>query len=551
MTIYFKTKPTEKIDAYLAQEKVPAHEKIGAIYTSVVEEIKQNTASSPNIPPLMQKLGIHTQDKTAIEEISHLLSALADGSLKIISTENTGVYFIQKQDSDAERTIAVYKLGRKRAAMELAARLLANRLGLGEHVIAGAYSALFNPPFVKNEETVEELWDGHEKIYSQSQSSDASLEADADDDVFDMQLQMDYLNLHEEADGKLSDWSREVHSSDSDDEYECNAEEQVSLEKDVKKTACAVVGIIQPFLCERPAASLYEFTLMTIVALAIGLRDGKKDGFIGSTLFDTEDCFPMRIDPIWSEKIIHESASAVDLPYLDQDSRTNTALTLEEVSKLAALVQQWSISEIILELGRLKIQYEDTVVDKSQPFNSEFDEEFDSFIDEGGNCVQVVKPEPLHLINGFVNHWNGQNARRRRILLPQQIDSLSTRLQRMRDFILACAMQRKTFTPQELVHAVDKWGKIYEEALRHSPHIPREAVRVMETDGVNHLTGRRSPLDLGVEIKPSSYSSESSPSPTGLIATLEAEAEMLSGDSSQSIPIAPNPSGRDRLLQSL
>jgi hypothetical protein len=257
---------------------------------------------------------------------------------------------------------------------------------------------------------------------------------------------------------------------------------------------------------------VYEYTLMTMLALAIGLRDGKKDGYKGSMLFDVEDSFPIRMDPVWKVGYIEKSASAIDLPYLDQDPRTTAALTHEEVGQLVVIVQNWKISQTINALKHLRIRYEDKAAENMQ--------ENSKATDDGGCPVEILKAEP-HLINGNLNHLDPSNTKRR-VFMPEQLDACSLRLQRMRDFIIACAMHQETFTPQDLVDAVDKWGKIYKEALRRSPILPQVIDRIYSAQGSYHITGRNSPEEAQVIIEPSEYSSHIiSPSPSELMTQLE------------------------------
>ncbi len=578
MTIYFKKEPTETIASYLKQEDVPAHEKIGAIYKNALSRIKFNETDAKEFSTLMLSLGVHPEDEIAEKEMIHLLRTLGEGSHKIVPTQNTGVYFIQKQDDSSEKeeckNVAVIKISRKRAAIETTARFLAYQLGLDRQMIPGMFCALVNPPLftdTNKDETVEELWNSLEKIYKKqddSHSSEIDTEDSSETNTEDDQLlsprekgvnqkvdDLDFFeNFNSDDRPDLSGFSAASllaeESTESESESSLSGEdyfsspgttppstssalnigskakvissetEDESFEEGFERTACAVVGIVQPFLQESEEASTYDYTLMTMFALAIGLRDGKKDGYKGSTFFDVEDCFPIRMDPVFTPGVIEKSASAIDLPYLDQDVRTNTSLSLEEVSKLADMVQHWKINKIIQELGRLKIQYEDKSAEKMKDASKGLDE---------GNCpVQVVKGQPPHLINGHLNHLTEENQKRR-ILLPDQLEACNTRLQRMRDFIVSRAMMQKSFTPRELVHAVDRWGKIYEEAIHHSPSLPREVDRVLKTEGTFHITGRKSPDDVKVDIGKDAYREHSATTPptpplSRLVAALEQSA---------------------------
>lgn len=613
--IYFSKKSINDLDGFVRGEE-PAHEKIGAVFTAVLsavrngkmEEKEKEKENSGQIPTLLHYLGVNPKDEGAVKEMTDLLINLEDENLRIVPTDNTGIYFIQiKEDSsDKQETeestlsaefsaeeasdnsktdeawgssdesteveshvetfdwesavhendevepnltenptdtnssekvnkryknIGVIKIGRKRAKIETAVRSTAHQLGLAKHMIPGMFCGVLNPHLSSTEETVEELWSGKEKVY---QNEGGFCFSDSDDSLSSSPPQYNKGHLPKcEKDEDVDDDFFSDFNSGTPQKLVSKAaygqkgkswEDDSSSEEDIETTACAVVGIVQPFLHETQEASTFEFTCMTMLALAIGLRDGKNDGYKGSTLFDVDDCFPVRIDPIFTPAAIKKSASAIDLPYLDKDPRTETHLSLEEVGTLASMVQQWRISQIVMELGRLKIQYEDKYAERMCESAEGLDE---------GNChVRVVKADPPHQINGRLNHMSKENAKRR-VLLPEQLDAFNTRLQRMHDFIMACAMQQKTFTPRELVHAVDKWGKIYMGTIRRSPVLRRDVEKLLNDRGEFWLSGRHSPKELELEfgdelsraIEEMIYGTSSpstTPSPSSeLVATLE------------------------------
>lgn len=479
MLIYFNTTKSQVSEQQIKKLKIPAHEKIGALFAKARDMLKSKATEQEAISSLFKQLGVSPEDKEAVNAMSQLLSTLGDGSLKVATTDNSGIFFIQKKLAQEGKkktqfeNVAVFKIGRKRAAMETMARFLANSLGLNKQMIPGMFCALQNPVFDPNEDTIEELWNGLDKVYF-TQSAKPKKAYD-DDDLFELDPLHQLLKEEEE-------------------------------ENEVEETARSVVGIIQPFLFEQTEASLYEYTLMTMLALAIGLRDGKKDGYKGSTLFDVEDCMPIRIDPIWTKEKMADSPSAIDLPYLDQDNRTSMKLSMEDVGRLAELVQKWNAHTIVQNLSRLKIRYEDKVAEKIKAKGKG--------TDEGLCSVEIVTGE-LHKINGRLNHLNPSN--KRHILLPEQLEACNTRLQRIRDFILDCARTEKRFTPQQLVFGVDKYGQMFHDAIQESPQLPRSISDTMIHYGFNHITGQTSPrlakVDAGV-YESFSRSSSNSPSPS-------------------------------------
>ena len=467
MAIYFNPEKSTNLEAMMNDAKIPGHQKIGTAFTKALDLLKDTTTNSKEIVSLLRYLGVSPNDPLAIKTMSEMLPQLADDSLQIIETDSSGAFFIQKgialneSDNTELRNIAVFKIGRKRASMETMVRHLANSLGLEKHMLPGIFCALQNPPLSNEEEeaAVEELWNGLDKTYLPDDNKDPA-----------PLLKFGKLNFEDEID--LDAFGKESENLDN-----------------VKKTARTVVGIVQPFLPDQSESSLYEYTLMTILALAIGLRDGKQDGYKGSMFFDVEDCMPLRIDPVWSKENMHESPSAIDLPYLDKDERTHTMLSQEDVGRLAELVQKWNITAIVQDLNHLKIRYEDKT--------AELFEEEKRGLDEGGCNVEVAAGIP-HQINGVFNHLDKANSKKRHILHPDQLEACNTRLRRIQDFIKGHALQQTSFSPQDLVCAVDKFGKVFREALLSSPSssLPKSVSHVLNSQGPNHITGRQSPKVL-------------------------------------------------------
>ncbi len=489
MTVFFNPQNKHSLEQIIDNPKIPAHEKIGSLFSEILSLLKNPVHDRSQLAIFLERLGVSPEDPEAIESSSQLLLKLEDGTLKICPTANTGIYFIKKTDSNLkDREIAVFKIGRKRACIETMVRSFANGLGLNKHMLPGLFCAIQNPPLFGNklnneEETVEELWNGSDKIYLSQQASSKL---------------------------KKSEISFSIASSFEFDDTKSN----------VEKTACAVVGIIQPFLQDQQEACLYDFTLMTVLALAIGLRDGKKDGYKSSTLLDVEDCMPVRIDPTWTKEKIEKSVSALDLPYLDQDPRSSTKLSLEEVCKLAELVQKWKITALVKHLSQFKIRYEDRQAEVMKKKTRGYDE---------GECyITVVNGEP-HLINGKLNHLASNPDMH--LLLEEQLEACNTRLQRIRDFIIDCAMNQKSFTPQELVFAVDRYGQILHDAIRHSPKLPRGIDQILDGQGINHLLGRHSPDQMKIVVPIPSLAKATTLPPTAqstIIENLEQSAKTFS-----------------------
>jgi hypothetical protein len=281
--------------------------------------------------------------------------------------------------------------------------------------------------------------------------------------------------------------------------------QELDVFEPIEKTNQCVIGILQPFLPKREKASLYDYTLMTLAALVVGLRDGKTDGYCGSTLFDVEDAFPTYIDP--PEGNSKNSVAATDLLYLAGDERTEQMLGEKEVLQLREIVKRWDIEEILGHLRRAFIDHADTIAENREEGANE-----EIFDDEGGASIILETPHPPHLVNGALNHWDISHNSNRLCLFNSQVEATRIRLVRARDFILT----NKNFTPLDLVFAVDLWAKQLAGAIASSP---TKSKTVREQGSVDPLgilaAGRCTPMNaelIGcVFTPPSSTVGEPSP----------------------------------------
>lgn len=471
MAIYLNPNKVENFRAFAKNPENKTYQMIGGVYSSAVQQISNEH---------LKLLGVDPSDKEAVQAMTQFLRNV-DGNLRILPTENTGVYFIQKNSEN----IAVFKIGHKRAVMETLVRRLAYYLGLEKHVVPGMLCAIQNPPFQfdKNfKETIEELWSGKEKIFldpANPHSRERSRESSASAVSFEFEDE-DPIFEQDPIPAAAEPLIVKIPSSDSEEPGTRSTKSDDSSQAS-EKTACIVVGIVQPFLAPQETSSLYEYTLMTILALAIGLRDGKKNGYEGSTLFDVEDCMPRRIDPVVIQGKIEQTVSALDLPFFDKDVRTIQVLTEDETNRLADLVQKWNISTIIHKLYKMKIFAEDQAAEKLPVKNDGFDD---------GNClVSVEAPVHPHLINGLFDHLHDNP--KKRALTVEQLDACDTRLHRIRDFIMGCKIKKQPLSPQALYFAVDPYGKVVFDLIKRSPSLPSELDQLISSGLVHTVLGRK------------------------------------------------------------
>jgi hypothetical protein len=431
MRVFFYQAATNFYE-FLNDKKAPAYKKIGAFFSRGAELLKETEQiQSGAFSELFGRMGLDPRDKTATVALKILLKDLVADNVVIERTLDSGVYLISKKTEEGPslKKFAVFKIGLKRAAMEMLIRNLALKLGLEDRMIPGMYCGISDIDIEcgKNKEaTVEELWNGDLKRF-------------------------------------------------------------VKPAKDTKRTTSVVMGIVQPFLCPGESKDdLLEFILMSILAYAIGLRDGKEDGHINNIWCDVEDSMPIRVDPELSKEAMQKTASSLDLPYLEKDKRADMQLPLDKVHLIAKMVKKWDISEIAQTLKDQKIMFYDAIAEKMKLE--------DCRIDEGGWVVKIDELAP-HEINGNLKIDPEQSS----MFSQMQVDACIKRLGRLREYVLRCSNEGRQFSAKDLLFAVDRHLHTYYETIS-SPSIPKKAVEYFQRFGILSQLGRVSPMKVGVVI---------------------------------------------------
>lgn len=441
-----------------------AYEKIGEIFAKGISLLSETEpARSEEFSKLFSSIGIDPNDKGAIRTLQSLLSECAKEDLVMVRTPDTGVFHIRRKIENEQtfRNVAVFKIGAKRAAMEILMRRFSWLLGLEKQMVPCMYCAASDPDIKygnREEDTVEELWNGNVKRFMNS--------------------------LFPERSSSFS--STEEDSLDEEEIPDCFSAYSV---KKIENTSSVVIGVVQPFLYPKESKDdLSEFILMSILACAIGLRDGKKDGYIHNTWIDVEDCMPMRIDPEISKEGMQKTASAFDLPYLDEDKRADIKLSLEKIHSIAKTVKNWNIPEIIKTLSEQKILFYDPIAENMKLKQRGFDD---------GNCPVKIEEPKSHAING---HLKIDLSTHSQILTPMQLDACGKRLERLKDYILKCSSEGHQFSAKNLVFSVDKHLHAYYKTVM-SPSISKSTLfGPFDRCGVFSLLGRVSPIKMGLKI---------------------------------------------------
>jgi len=306
------------------------HERIGALVAKTLD-------SAPLYRlPILKALGVDLEDTTAHELLGSMLEAFKDPTqlqAAPLSSEHPDIVSFNKI-STAGKTIriALFKLGRRRAATELAVRRIAQSLNLPEASVPGmfcAYSDL-HPKDLLHES--EELWNGLEKRFKREKKSEAEkLEALAGIPEIPTAPKLYYR-----------------------------------------------VGILVPHI-SLPTTTYTPKTLMqqTLFSIVIGLQDGKEANFVNGMLVDADEVMPS-----WYEPSKEHPSISCHLAFLDCPM-ANLPIEAEALEYFKYLVASWDIDKIIAQAS-------EACLDVIDPICEQQTKGWEGY-DEGGYYVKLSK----------------------------------------------------------------------------------------------------------------------------------------------------------------
>lgn len=306
----------------LALKPVEIHPHISKVRRCCLDAINSNPAVYNGA---LEDLGVDANDKSSkITMRGKLIEVMSPDVVFLPSPADPGIFFVFKlkgKDEDEKlemlercknalkdsiqkavsedptvEPIAVFKMGAKRALLELSLRKIAFLLGFSDHVIEGVFYAAENLDINSWNATdvlEEDLWSGASKVYNRIQRKSYSL-----------------------------------------------------------------MGILEPFLKNKGSSNLVKkdlFANITILSMAAGIRDVQVDNIANGKLFDAEEIMPNRIEP---PEDVEEACSATHLPFLesalkDESINARTFKTIKEK------VMSWRPEEISKKVGELKVIYAD------------------------------------------------------------------------------------------------------------------------------------------------------------------------------------------------
>jgi len=179
----------------LATKDTPAHVKIGSIWQKMLTDFRCHNQEIAL--DCLKSLGVNVDDSDAVDDLQDIISKICSQEVVLEPLDGmcSGVFLIK---DTTDRPIAVFKVGRKRAVVEMLVRKVAYACGLQNFVVPGMFCALKNPPIpgqtqpvTVDEDTddqqeipkekdpiddttvpiVEELWSGGEKEFCAHQTN--------------------------------------------------------------------------------------------------------------------------------------------------------------------------------------------------------------------------------------------------------------------------------------------------------------------------------------------------------------------------------------------
>jgi hypothetical protein len=137
-------------------EETPAPQRIGSIWAQIRDTFRSNDRGSEGVRrSLLHKLGVTETDEKAHRDLIPIIQAACSEEIEIVPSPKegeSGVYFLSKEG----KRFAVFKIGEKRAQMELVARQIAHKTGFEDQVIPGVFCSIANP----------RLWNDNQKVFT-------------------------------------------------------------------------------------------------------------------------------------------------------------------------------------------------------------------------------------------------------------------------------------------------------------------------------------------------------------------------------------------------
>lgn len=408
-----------------------ACDKIGSVWARL-----QTVRRLEEAVPLMARLGVSESDENAQKMLFPMIQAAMRDDIKVIpSEEDSGVFFLANAEG---QKFAVFKVGEKRARMEMLARQIAHRTGLEKHAIPGIACSIQNPIFPE-EEIQAELFNGHVKVFRDYRGEDYNKQVRSDNETVDKPF--------------------------------------------------TITGILEPYIPANPEITKEEFLSMVIYALIIGLRDGKLSGMAGSMLFDLEECMPQRFIPGTTPD---RNVAATHLPFLEH-ALASEEIPVDVLKSLAEKVSDKSlpIFEMLASLKQERVGIADLSGESFIPVDDELyygkmeRRPFDDIGWDDGGCPVQVENVSVIMDQLPIVRVESQDAP---LLTDQQLIACADRVSRLRIALETQIKNEEPMTAIDLVCAVDPFYRAHWNALEKAK---------FDRQPFSHIIGRHTPGAMG------------------------------------------------------
>lgn len=440
----------------------PAHECIGVVYRLLSEVLGRGAKPETS---LMDRISADIDSPELIE----LVERISDESSYHLSPSTNGV--ILALDNATQQPFAVIKPSRKRANYETFAYLLAKKLSLHDHILPSAFCAIKNPrahsaASIENGDWMEELFNGDFKQLNIPALSDCETTSEV------------FLNESDDSNPDLSESEDDlflpVRRCDSDDDFivfesasdggegVSSGEEPDSETSSADKRSCSrtgsyahrdyfAVGVIEPFINKTIESisdeNIGEYAKMVLLCLALGLRDGKDDGYINFKLIDVEEIMPNYLLP--TEEDQEKNIAATHLPLLDNVFSARE-LSAEIIHELRTIVNSWNMEDLEDFLSHYPVKYQDAVAEIEKRLKTT-----DELVDEGGCEYKYIPESAMFAEQAGLYQFKGLPKKdlleSQNLLDADQIETFFKRMILVKLFIL----ENDEFTLRDLVFHVD------------------------------------------------------------------------------------------------
>lgn len=457
---------TSSIDSQ-GKELPEMFNEIGNLHGRIVEELK----AGHEIPDeVLVNLGMAREDGGGLTRMKRKVRQIYESGFSILpAPKDPGVFYVYKNPPDSkgaysvntDRPAMVIKAGAKRATTELLVRKLAVKLGFQDFAVPGMFIALENPDF--------SAWG---KV--------------GDDHCASVEL--------------WNGWLKEI-------------------DQDGVKSDSCIMGILEPYIQgENKFKNFETYVKFVIFALALNIRDLRKDNVIGGVVIDSEECLPSR-SPSVTPQDLFRAISALDLgasaeakeleryadttlpvthmPIIDL-GEYNKVIPIELQDALVGIVGAWNIDEIISYAREESIHFYDLALERLEPpkelkeetvdpddvFGSSDEEELEyNYQTDQGRCRANLTPMTDH---DFLFEKRSVNKKCRNTLTELQLAAFKERLVKLQKILDSDA----ELTVQSIVERLDGlYGRHYAEFLKDPARLRGQSP--------HHLVGRTLPGQKG------------------------------------------------------